>query len=135
MSILASDVIEHALMSKEGCELLSNNLNDTRVTLKLLNDGVSPSKVGGSSSQTRYLKDPKRVTHKGSSKRVKGAKEKGMERGIRHCQQCGQTSHDIRRCPRMANTPTSPSDNEESTPINLSDPLFDEFDSMHGPTK
>ncbi|CAL9028816.1 unnamed protein product [Prunus brigantina] len=132
---LASDVIEHALMSEEGCELLSNNLNDTRVTLELLNDRVGPSEVGGSSSQTRYLKDPKRVTHKGSSKRVKGAKEKRMERGIRHCQQCGQTSHDIRRCPRMANTTTSPSNNEESTPINLSDPLFDEFDSMHGPTK
>ncbi|CAL8991275.1 unnamed protein product [Prunus brigantina] len=132
---LASDVIEHALMSEEGCELLSNNLNDTRVTLELLNDGVGPSEVGGSSSQTRYLKDPKRVTHKGSSKRVKGAKEKRMERGIRHCRQCGQTSHDIRRCPRMANTTTSPSNNEESTPINLSDPLFDEFDSMHGPTK
>ncbi|KAI5333459.1 hypothetical protein L3X38_023590 [Prunus dulcis] len=104
MSRLASDVIEHALMSEKGCELLSNNLNDTRVMLKLLNDGVGPSKVGGSSSQTRYLKDPKRVTHKGSSKRVKGAKEMRMERGIRHCQQCGQTSHDIRRCPRMANT-------------------------------
>ncbi|CAL2272248.1 unnamed protein product [Prunus armeniaca] len=114
---LASDVIEHALMSEEGCELLSNNLNDRGVTLKLLNDGVGPSEVGGSSSQTRYLKDPKRVTYKGSSKRVKGAKEKRMERGIRLCQQCGQTSHDIRRCPRMANTPTSPSNNGESTPI------------------
>ncbi|XP_020412751.1 protein FAR1-RELATED SEQUENCE 5-like [Prunus persica] len=47
MSRLASDVIEHALMSEEGCELLSNNLNDTQVTLKLLNDGVGPSEVGG----------------------------------------------------------------------------------------
>ncbi|CAL9008463.1 unnamed protein product [Prunus brigantina] len=104
---LASDVIEHALMSEEGCEILSNNLNDTRVTLELLNDGVGPSEVGGSSSQTRYLKDPKRVTHKGSSKR-NGARDPTL---------------------------TSPSNNEESTPINLSDPLFDEFDSMHGPTK
>ncbi|CAL8174028.1 unnamed protein product [Prunus armeniaca] len=49
---LASDVIEHALMFKEGCELLSNNLNDTWVTLKLLNDGVGPREVGGSRSQT-----------------------------------------------------------------------------------
>ncbi|CAL2230522.1 unnamed protein product [Prunus armeniaca] len=73
-------------MSEEGFELLLNNLNDTLMKLKLLNDGVGPREVGGSSSQTRYLKDPKRVTHKGSSKRVKGAKETRMERGIRHCQ-------------------------------------------------
>ncbi|XP_020413364.1 protein FAR1-RELATED SEQUENCE 5-like [Prunus persica] len=30
---------------------------------------------------------------------------------------------------------TSPSNNDESTPIDRSDPLFDEFDRMHGPTE
>ncbi|BBN68073.1 hypothetical protein Prudu_271S000200 [Prunus dulcis] len=117
MSRLASDMVEDALMSKEGCELLSETLKRLQVKLKLLKDGPSNNKVGGSSSQTQYMKDPKRVRCKGRSKRVTGAKEKAMKRGIRYCRE------------------TSPSNNDESTPIDRSDPLFDEFDRMHGPTE
>ncbi|CAL2228662.1 unnamed protein product [Prunus armeniaca] len=102
------------------------------VKLKLLKDGQSNNEVGGSSSQTQYMKDPKRVRCNGGSKRVK---EKAMKRGIRHCQECGHIGHDRRQCPRNLNTPTSPSNNDESTPIDLSDPLFDEFYRMHGPTQ
>ncbi|XP_020417965.1 protein FAR1-RELATED SEQUENCE 5-like [Prunus persica] len=92
MSRLASDVVEDALMGEEGCELLSETLKSLQVKLKLLKDGPSNNEVGGSSSQTQYMKDPKRVR-------------------------------------------TSPSNNDESTPIDRSDPLFDEFDRMHGPTE
>ncbi|XP_020411447.1 protein FAR1-RELATED SEQUENCE 5-like [Prunus persica] len=133
MSRLASDVVEDALMSEEGCELLSETLKSLQVKLKLLKDGPSNNEVGGSSSQTQYMKDPKRVRCKGRSKGVTGAKEKAMKRGIRHCRECGHIGHDRRQCPRNLNTPTSPSNNDESTPIDRSDPLFDEFDRMHGP--
>ncbi|CAL9029931.1 unnamed protein product, partial [Prunus brigantina] len=85
MSRLASDVVEDALMCEEGCELLSETLKSLRVKLKLLNDGPSNNEVGGSSSETQYMKDPKRVRCNGGSKRVTGAKEKAMKRGIRHC--------------------------------------------------
>ncbi|CAL9001323.1 unnamed protein product [Prunus brigantina] len=135
MSRLASDVVEDALMCEEGCELLSETLKSLRVKLKLLKDGPSNNEVGGSSSQTQYMKDPKRVRCNGGSKRVTGAKEKAMKRGIRHCRECGHIGHDRRQCPRNLNTPTSPSNNDESTPIDLSDPFFDEFYSMHGPTQ
>ncbi|XP_020421334.1 protein FAR1-RELATED SEQUENCE 7-like [Prunus persica] len=77
MSRLASDVVEDALMSEEGCELLSETLKSLQVKLKLLKDGPSNNEVGW----------------------------------------------------------TSPSNNDESTPIDRSDPLFDEFDRMHGPTE
>ncbi|BBG93965.1 Protein kinase superfamily protein [Prunus dulcis] len=66
MSRLASDVVEDALMSEEGCELLSETLKSLQVKLKLLKDG-----------------------------------------------------------------PRHHSNNDESTPIDRSDPLFDEFDRMH----
>ncbi|BBN67831.1 hypothetical protein Prudu_200S000400 [Prunus dulcis] len=135
MSQLASDVVEDALMSEEGCELLSETLKSLQVKLKLLKDGPSNNEVGGSSSQTQYMKDPKRVRCKGRSKRVTGAKEKGMKQGIRHCRECGHIGHDRRQCPRNLNTPTSLSNSDESTPIDRSDPLFDEFDRMHGPTE
>ncbi|BBN70455.1 hypothetical protein Prudu_1478S000500 [Prunus dulcis] len=135
MSRLASDVVEDALMSEEGCELLSETLKSLQVKLKLLKDGPSNNEVEGSSSQTQYMKDPKRVRCKGRSKGVTGAKEKAMKRGIRHCRECGHIGHDRRQCPRNLNTPTSPSNNDESTPIDRSDPLFDEFDRMHGPTE
>ncbi|CAL9029750.1 unnamed protein product [Prunus brigantina] len=135
MSRLASDVVEDALMCEEGCELLSETLKSLRVKLKLLKDGPSNNEVGGSSSQTQYMKDPKRVRCNGGSKRVTGAKEKAMKRGIRHCRECGHIGHDRRQCPRNLNTPTSPSNNDESTPIDLSDPFFDEFYRMHGPTQ
>ncbi|CAL9000027.1 unnamed protein product [Prunus brigantina] len=135
MSRLASDVVEDALMCEEGCELLSETLKSLRVKLKLLKDGPSNNEVGGSSSQTQYMKDPKRVRCNGGLKRVTGAKEKAMKRGIRHCRECGHIGHDRRQCPRNLNTPTSPSNNDESTPIDLSDPFFDEFYSMHGPTQ
>ncbi|CAL8137263.1 unnamed protein product [Prunus armeniaca] len=125
MSRLASDVVEDALMCEEGYELLSETLKD----------GPGNNEVGGSSSQTQYMKDPKRVRCNGGSKRVMGAKEKAMKRGIRHCRECGHIGHDRRQCPRNLNTPTSPSNNNESTPIDLSDPLFDEFYRMHGPTQ
>ncbi|BBH05507.1 hypothetical protein Prudu_016912 [Prunus dulcis] len=134
MSRLASDVVEDALMSEEGCELLSETLKSLQVKLKLLKDGPSNNEVGGSSSQTQYMKDPKRVRCKGRSKGVTGAKEKAMKRGIRHCRECGHIGHDRRQCPAL-NTPTSPSNNDESTPIHRSDPLFDDFDRMHGPTE
>ncbi|KAI5339180.1 hypothetical protein L3X38_018452 [Prunus dulcis] len=104
MSRLASDVVEDALMSKEGCELLSENLNSLRVKLKLLKDGAGNNEVGGSSSQIQYMKDPKRVRCKGSSKRVTGAHKKAMKRGIRYFQECGHTDHEIRRCPKNLNT-------------------------------
>ncbi|CAL8168628.1 unnamed protein product [Prunus armeniaca] len=81
------------------------------------------------------MKDPKRVRCNGRSKRVTGAKEKAMKRGIRHCWECGHIGHDKRQCLRNLNTSTSPSNNDESTPIDLSDPLFDEFYRMHGPTQ
>ncbi|KAI5312997.1 hypothetical protein L3X38_042171 [Prunus dulcis] len=74
------------------------------VKLKLLKDGPSNNEVGGSSSQTQYMKDPKRVRCKGRSKGVMGAKEKAMKRGIRHCQECGHIGHDRRQCPAL-NTP------------------------------
>ncbi|BBH05500.1 hypothetical protein Prudu_016903 [Prunus dulcis] len=134
MSRLASDVVEDALMSEEGCEVLSETLKSLQVKLKLLKDGPSNNEVGGSSSQTQYMKDPKRVRCKGRSKGVTGAKEKAMKRGIRHCRECGHIGHDRRQCPAL-NTPTSPSNNDESTPIHRSDPLFDDFDRMHGPTE
>ncbi|KAI5353599.1 hypothetical protein L3X38_006493 [Prunus dulcis] len=105
MSRLASDVVEDALMSEEGCELLSETLKSLQVKLKLLKDGPSNNKVGGSSSQTQYMKDPKRVRYKGRPKRVTGAKEKAMKQGIRHCQECGHIGHDRRQCPRNLNTP------------------------------
>ncbi|CAL9000723.1 unnamed protein product [Prunus brigantina] len=105
MSRLASDVVEDALMCEEGCELLSETLKSLRVKLKLLKDGPSNNEVGGSSSQTQYMKDPKRVRCNGGSKRVTGAKEKAMKRGIRHCQECGHIGHDRRQCPRNLNTP------------------------------
>ncbi|XP_021834641.1 protein FAR1-RELATED SEQUENCE 5-like [Prunus avium] len=105
MSRLASDVVEDALMCEEGCELVSETLKSLRVKLKLLKDGPSNNEVGGSSSQTQYMKDPKRERCKGRSKRVTGAKEKAMKRGIRHCQECGDIGHDIRQCPRNLNTP------------------------------
>ncbi|BBG94483.1 Protein kinase superfamily protein [Prunus dulcis] len=132
MSRLASDVVEDALMSEEGCEVLSETLKSLQVKLKLLKDGPSNNEVGGSSSQTQYMKDPKRVRCKGRSKGVTGAKEKAMKRGIRHCRECGHIGHDRRQCAAL-NTPTSPSNNDESTPIHRSDPLFDDFDRMHGP--
>ncbi|CAL8135747.1 unnamed protein product [Prunus armeniaca] len=135
MSRLASDVVEDALMCEEGCELLSETLKSLQVKLKLLKDGPSNNEVGGSSSQTQYMKDPKRVRCNGGSKRVTGAKEKAMKRGIKHCRECGHIGHDRRQCPRNLNTPTSPSNNDESTPIDLSDPLFDEFYRMHRPTQ
>ncbi|CAL2257220.1 unnamed protein product [Prunus armeniaca] len=135
MSRLASDVVEDALMCEEGCELLSETLKSLQVKLKLLKDGPSNNEVGGSSSQTQYMKDPKRVRCNRGSKRVTGAKEKAMKRGIRHCRECGHIGHDRRQCPRNLNTPTSPSNNDKSTPIDLSDPLFDEFYRMHGPTQ
>ena len=56
MSRLASDVVEDALMSEEGCELLSETLKSLQVKLKLLKDGLSNNEVGGSSSQTQYMK-------------------------------------------------------------------------------
>ncbi|BBH06962.1 Protein kinase superfamily protein [Prunus dulcis] len=74
-----------AEVSEEGCELLSETLKSLQVKLKLLKDGPSNNEVGGSSSQTQYMKDPKRVRCKGRSKGVTGAKEKAMKRGIRHC--------------------------------------------------
>ncbi|CAL8175235.1 unnamed protein product [Prunus armeniaca] len=135
MSRLASDVVEDALMCEEGCELLSETLKSLRVKLKLLKDRPSNNEVGGSSSQTQYMKDPKRVRCNGGSKRVTGAKEKAMKRGIRHCRECGHIGHDRRQCSRNLNTPTSPLNNDESTPIDLSDPLFNEFYKMHGPTQ
>ncbi|KAI5343989.1 hypothetical protein L3X38_011866 [Prunus dulcis] len=39
------------------------------------------------------------------SKRVTGAKEKAMKRGIRHCRECGHIGHGRRHCPRNLNTP------------------------------
>ncbi|KAI5318487.1 hypothetical protein L3X38_038195 [Prunus dulcis] len=75
-----------------------------RVKLKLLKDGASNNEVGGSSSQTQYMKDPKRVRCKERSKQVTGVKEKAMKRGIRHCQECGHIGHDIRQCPKNLNT-------------------------------
>ncbi|KAI5340905.1 hypothetical protein L3X38_020179 [Prunus dulcis] len=104
MSRLASDVVEDALMSEEGCEVLSATLKSLQVKLKLLKDGPSNNEVGGSSSQTQYMKDPKRVRCKGRSKGVTGAKEKAMKRGIRHCRECGHIGHDRRQCPAL-NTP------------------------------
>ncbi|KAI5348828.1 hypothetical protein L3X38_001715 [Prunus dulcis] len=101
MSRLASDVVEDALMSEEGCELLSETLKSLQVKLKLLKDGPSNNEVGGSSSQTQYMKDPKRVRCKGRSKGVMGAKEKAMKRGIRHCRECGHIGHDRRQCPAL----------------------------------
>ncbi|KAI5333516.1 hypothetical protein L3X38_023647 [Prunus dulcis] len=74
------------------------------VKLKLLKDGPSNNEVGGCSSQTQYMKDPKRVRCKGRSKGVTGAKEKAMKRGIRHCRECGHIGHDRRQCPAL-NTP------------------------------
>ncbi|KAI5351174.1 hypothetical protein L3X38_004065 [Prunus dulcis] len=65
---------------------------------------TSNNKVGGSSSQTQYMKDPKRVRCKGRSKGVMEAKEKAMKRGIRHCRECGQIGHDRTQCPAL-NTP------------------------------
>ncbi|KAL6294141.1 hypothetical protein ACE6H2_002283 [Prunus campanulata] len=105
MSRLASDVVEDALMCEEGCELVSETLKSLRVKLKLLKDGPSNNEVGGSSSQTQYMKDPKRVRCKGKWKQVTGAKEKLMKRGIRHCRECGDIGHDRRQCPRNLNTP------------------------------
>ncbi|KAI5312262.1 hypothetical protein L3X38_041435 [Prunus dulcis] len=61
MSRLASDVVEDAFMSEEGCELLSETLKSLQVKLKLLKDGPSNNEVEGSSSQTQYMKDPKIV--------------------------------------------------------------------------
>ncbi|BBN70020.1 hypothetical protein Prudu_1353S000100 [Prunus dulcis] len=116
MSRLASDVVEDALMSEEGCELLSETLKSLQVKLKLLKDG------------------PKSEVQR-KVERVTGAKEKTMKREIRHCRSGAHIGHDRRQCPRNLNTPTSPSNNDESTPIDRSDPLFDEFDRMHGPTK
>ncbi|CAL2238895.1 unnamed protein product [Prunus armeniaca] len=135
MSQLASDVVEDALMCEEGCELLLKTLKSLGVKLKLLKDGPSNNEVGGSSSQTQYTKDPKRVRCNGGSKRVTGVKEKAMKRGIRHGQECVHIGHDRRQCPRNLNTSTSPLNNDESTPIDLSDPLFYKFYRMHGPTQ
>ncbi|KAI5328495.1 hypothetical protein L3X38_027892 [Prunus dulcis] len=105
MSRLASDVVDDALMYEEGCELLSETLKSLRAKLKLLKDGASNNEVGGSSSQTQYMKDPKRVRCKERSKRVTEAKEKAMKRGIRHCRECRHIGHDRRQCPRNLNTP------------------------------
>ncbi|BBG92430.1 hypothetical protein Prudu_000171 [Prunus dulcis] len=115
MSRLASDVVEDALMSEEGCEVLSETLKSLQVKLKLLKDGPSNNEVGGSSSQTQYMKDPKRVRCKGRSKGVTGAKEKAMKRGIRHCRECGHdgltpkmlTLYDITVEQRRINSNTS----------------------------
>ncbi|CAL2248024.1 unnamed protein product [Prunus armeniaca] len=100
-------------MCEEGCELLSETLKSSRVKFKLLKDGPSNIEVGGSSSQTQYMKDPKRVRCNGGSKRVTGVKEKVMKRGIRHCQECGHIVHDRRQCPINLNTLTSPLNNDE----------------------
>ncbi|KAI5333404.1 hypothetical protein L3X38_023535 [Prunus dulcis] len=92
------------VMSEEGCEVLSETQKSLQVKLKLLKDGPSNNEVGGSSSQTQYMKDHKRVRCKGRSKGVTGAKEKAMKRGIRHCRECGHIGHDRRQCPAL-NTP------------------------------
>ncbi|KAI5328493.1 hypothetical protein L3X38_027890 [Prunus dulcis] len=93
-----------AVMSEEGCEVLSETQKSLQVKLKLLKDGPINNEVGGSSSQTQYMKDHKRVRCKGRSKGVTGAKEKAMKRGIRHCRECGHIGHDRRQCPAL-NTP------------------------------
>ncbi|BBG94756.1 hypothetical protein Prudu_003115 [Prunus dulcis] len=121
MSRLASDVVEDALMSEEGCELLSETLKSLQVKLKLLKDGPSNNEVGGSSSQTQYMKDPKRVRCKGRPKRVTRAKEKAMKQGLDTV--------------RSVDTLDVTLNNDESTLIDRSDPLFDEFDRMHRPTE
>ncbi|KAI5328654.1 hypothetical protein L3X38_028051 [Prunus dulcis] len=92
------------VMSEEGCEVLSETQKSLQVKLKLLKDGPSNNEVGGSSSQTQYMKDHKRVRCKGRSKGVTGAKEKAMKPGIRHCRECGHIGHDRRQCPAL-NTP------------------------------
>ncbi|BBN70126.1 hypothetical protein Prudu_1438S000100 [Prunus dulcis] len=130
------------LMSEEGCDVLSET-QKVAGEVEVAEGWTSNNEVGGSSSQTQYMKDHKRVRCKGRSKGVTGAKEKAMKRGIRHCRSVDtlvmiednpSLEHTV-NANTICNSMTSPSTNDESTPIHRSDPLFDDFDRMHGPTE
>ncbi|KAL6222066.1 hypothetical protein ACLB2K_005458 [Fragaria x ananassa] len=131
LSRIASELIDGALVSIEACKLLEEDFESTRKKIKLLVDSttnvrhngsegnVSSDSCGGLDAnvngdisegteqnvaclQPQHFDDPLPVRAKGCGKRLKGGKEKAMERKGRHCSICKQVGHNKQKCPTLS---------------------------------
>ncbi|XP_058184018.1 protein FAR1-RELATED SEQUENCE 5-like [Rhododendron vialii] len=104
---LASNVIDDAVLTEDGTELLREALESTQKKLPVMNLGSEDGE--GSAIQVHIpldhsFKEPLQVRAKGCRKRLKRGKEKAAKKG-RRCNGCGLTgqSHDKRNCPKLLN--------------------------------
>ena len=100
---VAADLIDSALLSAEGADLLQKTFDDIRGKLTSLVSSTAdvdePNEDGeGSSAQVR-IKDPNRVKSKGRPK--KGQHEKPAGRYKRRCTECRKSDHNRRKCPKL----------------------------------
>ncbi|XP_021800080.1 protein FAR1-RELATED SEQUENCE 9-like [Prunus avium] len=152
---VAADLIDSALLSVEGVDLLQKTFDDIRGKLTSLvsstADVEEPNEDGeGSSAQVR-IKDHNRVKSKGRPKRFKGQHEKPSGRYKRQCTECRKSDHNRRKCPRLTSISSCPdadiaapvvenmqpnqsAQNSEGTQPSMTQAFMQEFDLMHGPS-
>ncbi|KAF7120004.1 hypothetical protein RHSIM_Rhsim13G0132100 [Rhododendron simsii] len=106
---LASSVIDDAVLTEDGSELLEDALSSVRDKLCAMNLGREGGNLSASVSQVpiprqHIFKEPLQVRAKGCGQRLKGGKEKAVKKS-RRCNGCGLTgqSHDKRNCPKLRN--------------------------------
>ncbi|KAI8539171.1 hypothetical protein RHMOL_Rhmol09G0160600 [Rhododendron molle] len=106
---LASSVIDDAVLTEDGSELLEEVLCSVRNKLCAMNLGSEGGKLSVSASHVsipreHIFKEPLQVRAKGCGTRLKGGKEKAVKKS-RRCNGCGLTgqSHDKRNCPKLRN--------------------------------
>lgn len=103
-------VVDGAILSVEGTEMLREDLLASERRIKALSIGESNNNLGVPSncpsiSSTPMLLEPNQVRAKGCGRRLKGGKEKAQEQNLRKCNGCNKwgQSHDKRNCPALIN--------------------------------
>ncbi|XP_058202896.1 protein FAR1-RELATED SEQUENCE 5-like [Rhododendron vialii] len=106
---LACTVIDDAVLDEEESEVVREALESSQMKIALMRssrqDGsTNRIQVPPSLGSQHSLKEPLQVRAKGCDKRLKGGKEKAVNK-MRKCNGCGLTgqSHDKRNCPKLMN--------------------------------
>ncbi|KAH7663176.1 FHY3/FAR1 family protein [Dioscorea alata] len=101
-----SEVVDHAVLTEDGTQIVKEAL---KLCKNKLCESPRPCEEGEFSAihvpislrGEPSVKEPLRVKAKGGGKRLKGGKEKAMEKGLRKCNFCNRKGqkHDKRNCP------------------------------------
>ncbi|XP_058211702.1 uncharacterized protein LOC131323879 [Rhododendron vialii] len=106
---LASSIIDDAILTEDGSELLEDALCSVRNKLCAMNLGSEGGKLSASATQVsipreHMFKEPLQVRANSCGKRLKGGKEKAVKKS-RRCNSCGliEQSNNKRNCLKLRN--------------------------------